>query len=564
MATKKVKSSISTKMKRLPNDPNFQKDYMVYVDTNKEKPEIFSCMLNQTDIDNNKNKFYVIELLEKTDKKLYTVYTRYGRIGEFGKVLIKTTDTSLEPVIKEFTSIFKSKTGNAWKDRKHFVLKLKKYFMTQHEEDEVSEEEEINGFKDTSTDSNKKTTKIKSNKKVKSDEMTTVIDVKTNINAALLKEYPQLNASGKETVQKLEIAPAECTLDKRIQIFIALISNIEIMTETMRDFNIDLKRMPLGKISESQIQEGFEILKKVAKKFSDNTVKETFSQLSSIFYTYIPVSVGRSMAPPIIDNEKTIEKYVDMLQVLSDLEIAGSILDKKNLAEFGKIHKYDRIYKQLKVDLAPIVLDNKSKEYKMITTYINNTVAPTHNYYTLEVLDAIKVNREEENTRFNDCGNNVLLFHGSRVANYMGILSQGLRINNNAPKTGSMFGLGSYFSNCATKSANYCYANSSNNEAIILLCMVSLGKTYNKLDSEYITYLPNEKHHSTWGRGKSTTNPKEAIKIKEDGTKKTILVPLGKLIDSDVKGSLLYDEFIVYKENQVKIKYAIRLKFNYK
>lgn len=582
-------SSSSKKMKRSPNDPNFQNDYTVYIDTEGDEPEIFSCMLNQTDIGDNKNKFYVIELLKKKNKKLYTVYTRYGRIGEFGKVLIKDSDIELGHAIKEFTSIFRSKTGNAWKDRENFVLKPKKYFMTQLEDDspeeETDEEEEkeekdkkdVKKTKKSIVKKSGKNTGKKSNetdddddddvsdtKSTKSDEMTTVINIKTNTNAALLKDHPQLNDSGKETAKKLEVASAECMLDKRIQTFIALISNIEMMTETMKDFNIDLKRMPLGKISKKQIKEGFETLKKIAKKISDNSVKENFTQLSSIFYTYVPVSVGRTSTPPIINNEKTVEKYVDMLQVLSDLEIAGSILDKKNLSEFGKMHRYDRIYKQLKIDLTPIMVDSKSKEYKMITTYVNNTVAPTHNYYTLEVLDAIKVNREEENARFNDYGNNVLLFHGSRVANYMGILSQGLRINNNAPKTGSMFGPGSYFSNCATKSANYCYASPSNNEAIMLLCMVSLGKTYNKLGSEYITYLPNEKNHSTWGQGKSTTNPKEAIKIKEDGTKRVILVPYGKLIDSDVKGSLLYDEFIVYKENQVKIKYAIRLKFNYK
>lgn len=531
-------------MLRLPNDPHFQRDYTVYTNTEEDKSEIFSCMLNQTNIGDNKNKFYLIELLQKNNPKLYTVYTRYGRIGEHGKTLIKLSDVDLESAIKEFIALFKSKTGNTWKNRQSFVFKPTKYFMTQLE-DETTE----------TTESREQD--------IDNEEMTTIINVKTNTNAVLLREHPQLNKSGQETAKKLATNPPECTLDKRIQIFIALISDTKMMAKTMQDFNIDLKRMPLGKINKKQIKDGFEILKKIAKKLLGDAVKESFSHLSSVFYTYVPVSVGRSMTPPVIDNKDMIEKYVDMLQVLTDLEIAGSILDKKNLEKFGKMHRYDRIYQQLNVDLTPIMINNKSKEYQMITTYIQNTTAPTHDYYALEVLDAIRVNRSEENTRFNDCGNNVLLFHGSRTANYMSILSQGLRINNNAPRTGSMFGPGSYFSNCATKSANYCYASSNNNEAIMLLCMVSLGKTYNKLNSEYITYLPNQKYHSCWGQGKSTTNPKEAIKIKEKETNKSILVPMGKLIDSGVKGSLLYDEFIVYQENQIKIKYAVRLKFNY-
>ena len=51
-----------------------------------------------------------------------------------------------------------------------------------------------------------------------------------------------------------------------------------------------------------------------------------------------------------------------------------------------------------------------------------------------------------------------LLWHGSRTENYVGILSDGLRIATpDAPVSGYMFGKGLYFADVPSKSANYCY-----------------------------------------------------------------------------------------------------------
>jgi poly [ADP-ribose] polymerase len=54
----------------------------------------------------------------------------------------------------------------------------------------------------------------------------------------------------------------------------------------------------------------------------------------------------------------------------------------------------------------------------------------------------------------------MLLWHGSRLTNFVGILSQGLRIAPpEAPVTGYMFGKGVYFADMVTKSANYCFSS---------------------------------------------------------------------------------------------------------
>ena len=90
----------------------------------------------------------------------------------------------------------------------------------------------------------------------------------------------------------------------------------------------------------------------------------------------------------------------------------------------------------------------------------------------------------------------MLLWHGSRLTNYVGILSQGLRIAPpEAPSTGYMFGKGVYFADMVSKSANYCYASTQNNVSCMLLCEVALGNMNEKFYADYnANILPIGKH----------------------------------------------------------------------
>lgn len=67
--------------------------------------------------------------------------------------------------------------------------------------------------------------------------------------------------------------------------------------------------------------------------------------------------------------------------------------------------------------------------YKTLLKYVANTHASTHTAYKLQVIDIFELNKETENERYRkDIGNKQLLWHGSRLTNFVGILSQGLRI----------------------------------------------------------------------------------------------------------------------------------------
>ena len=64
----------------------------------------------------------------------------------------------------------------------------------------------------------------------------------------------------------------------------------------------------------------------------------------------------------------------------------------------------------------------------------------------------------------------MLLWHGSRVSNFVGILSQGLRIAPpEAPASGYNFGKGIYLADMAEKSIAYCRSYGQPTALILLI-----------------------------------------------------------------------------------------------
>lgn len=139
------------------------------------------------------------------------------------------------------------------------------------------------------------------------------------------------------------------------------------------------------------------------------------------------------------------------------------------------MNELDSNYLKLGTNITP--LDKKSDTYKLLLDYVENTHAETHRGYKLIVEQIFELSKDVENARFRkDIDNKQLLWHGSRLTNFVGILSQGLRIAPpEAPVTGYMFGKGVYFADMVTKSANYCFTSRENNTGLMLLCEVALG-----------------------------------------------------------------------------------------
>jgi len=493
----------------------------IYVDDDNNA---YTCMLNQTNIKNNNNKFYQIQLIE-TGPGNYVVFQRWGRVGENGRGSSNRFG-KVDKAIACFEKKFKEKTKNDWSDRENFRPVSGKYTMI-----DVSYESDDEGKEDTGV----------------------------------------FSEEGKKKRKDAEQITSK--LDPRVQDVIKMISNIDTMRDTMKEFEIDLERLPLGNLSKTQIEKGYMVLKKIQKALDksrtddddddededDDDFDDSLEALSSRFYTLIPHSFGRAR-PPVINNPAKLQKKIEMMQTLSDMEIAQTLL--QSTEAMADVNPIDAAYDSLKTNLVP--LDKEGEEFKIIAEYVKNTHAATHSNYKLDLLDVFTVARAGERERFakyENMHNKKLLWHGSRMTNYMGILSQGLRIAPpEAPVTGYMFGKGLYFADMVSKSANYCFAQQSNNHGFMLLSEVVLGDMYERLnaDGSLPQTLPS-KYQSTWGKGKTIPDPTMAKKIGD------VEVPLGKSMDSGVRGAVLqYNEFIVYDVAQVNIKYMLKLKFDYR
>uniref|UniRef100_A0A669C7B0 Poly [ADP-ribose] polymerase n=1 Tax=Oreochromis niloticus TaxID=8128 RepID=A0A669C7B0_ORENI len=360
-----------------------------------------------------------------------------------------------------------------------------------------------------------------------------------------------------EAVKRLTAtAGTKSKLAKPVQELIKMIFDVESMKKAMVEFEIDLQKMPLGKLSKRQIQSAYALLTEVQQAVSECVSEAQILDLSNRFYTLIPHDFGMKK-PPLLNNLDYIQAKVQMLDNLLDIEVAYSLL--RGGAQDNEKDPIDINYENLKTKIE--VVDKTTSEAEIILQYVKNTHAATHNTYTLEVQEIFKIVREGEHQRyrpFEELHNRQLLWHGSRTTNYAGILSQGLRIAPpEAPVTGYMFGKGVYFADMVSKSANYCHTSQSDPVGLILLGEVALGNMHELKKASHITKLPKGKH-SVKGLGRTAPDPNATV------TLNGVQVPLGKGVHTNIDDtSLLYNEYIVYDVAQVNLKYLLKIKFNY-
>ncbi|KAF8985684.1 hypothetical protein CPC16_008566 [Podila verticillata] len=488
--------------------------YEVYVDSEVA----WNARLNQTNINANNNKFYLIQLLINPNGQT-AVFSHWGRVGASGQSqTVHCGD--INSGMREFENKFKSKSGNRWEDRDNFEKSPGKYFLLPPDDGDSDDEDE-----------------------------------ETKAESSVKEEHPI----------------PESKLHPKVQSLMGLIFNTQMMNRQMKELDYDADKMPLGKLAKSTILHAYEILKQISEVIDRPSANQrnTLAELSSDFYTAIPHNFGRH-TPPIIEDPPMLKKKLEMLESLGEIEIAQKLIkENKNLEKALDMNPLDHQFASLKLNkLEP--MDKNSERFKLIEQYTKNTHGSTHNMYDLVIEEVFDLDRQGEQDRYEDSGfnklhNRRLLWHGSRLTNYVGILSQGLRIAPpEAPSTGYMFDKGAYFADCVSKSANYCFTNQTDNTGLMLLCEVSLGDMYELQNADYNAKInsQNAQKHSTKGCGR--TFPDEAQDVIVENN---LRVQAGTLKNTPQTGfgyGLQYNEYIVYNTSQVKMRYLLKMRFDYK
>ncbi|TYI55471.1 hypothetical protein E1A91_D11G144400v1 [Gossypium mustelinum] len=398
---------------------------------------IYNTTLNLSDLSTGVNSYYILQIIQEDKGSGCYVFRKWGRVGNEKIGRSKLEEMPKSDAISEFKRLFLEKTGNsweAWEKKQNFQKQPGRFFP---------------------------------------------LDIDYGVN---------------KQVSEKKHTDADSQLPPPLLELVKMLFNVETYRAAMMEFEINMSEMPLGKLSKSNIQKGFEALTEIQNLLnsdaSDPSLKESFIiDASNRFFTVIP-----SIHPHVIRDED----------------------------------------------------DFKAKDWK------------------LELEEVFSLEREGEFDKFapyrEKLSNRMLLWHGSRLTNFVGILSQGLRIAPpEAPATGYMFGKGVYFADLVSKSAQYCFTDRKNPVGLMLLSEVALGEVYELTKAKYIEKLPKGKH-STKGLGKKVPKKSDFVKWKDD-----IIVPCGKPVPSSVKESeLMYNEYIVYNTSQVKMQFLLKVRFHHK
>ncbi|KAH9869979.1 hypothetical protein J1614_006900 [Plenodomus biglobosus] len=494
-------------------------NYHVYID---DDGTIWDASLNQTNSSANNNKFYKVQTL--TNGSDFKTWTRWGRVGERGQSAMLGSG-SIDDALKNFEKKFKDKSGLKWEDRGENP-KAGKYAYVERSYNPDSDDEE----EDEDTD----------------------------------------GSAGADGEVKPEAKAAECTLDAPTQDLMKLIFNQQYFDATMTALNYDANKLPLGKLSKATIARGFQALKDLAVLLDKNDAdsRDEVERLSNQYFSVIPHAFGRNR-PPVIRDDRAVKREIEVLESLSDMKEAAAML-KSQLKDDSGVHQLDKQFRGLNMN-EMTALDPKSEEFTELDAYLNNSKGATH-HMSYAVQDIFRIERNGEFERFEKSqyskmpSDRRLLWHGSRVTNFGGILGQGLRIAPpEAPVSGYMFGKGIYLADMSSKSANYCCAYNSGGTALLLLCEAELGKPMHELTQASYSAGEDAKTKgsvSTWGKGR--TGPS---KWKDAGC---VNPALSGCMMPDVttppgptnvqNASLMYNEYITYDVAQVRLRYLLRVR----
>lgn len=267
---------------------------------------IWDATMNQTVAIANNNKFYRLQLIVGGPAKspTYWTWSRWGRVGERGQSAL-TPGGGLDAAKRAFEKKFREKSGLKWQDRLANPINGKYTFIEKDYEDEEDEPKE------------------KKNNKVKKEPT---------------EDKP----------------PPESKLSKPVQDLMSFIFNQDHFLNAMREMDYDAEKLPLGKLSERTLKQGFLILKELSELIADRSLamskynrhfNNAAEMLSNRYFTTIPHVFGRNR-PPVLMSANQIKKEVDLLEALTDMDVANEIMTEA-LDTNNDVNQLDQQFKGL-------------------------------------------------------------------------------------------------------------------------------------------------------------------------------------------------------------------------
>lgn len=352
----------------------------------------------------------------------------------------------------------------------------------------------------------------------------------STISSKLKKGYQDVTDLKRDLVQEISTANTESHYKEIENAAIkAIVEKLQNMArETIRK-NYTVK-------ASAVTQDMVDAAQKVIDDLANNSaVVEEFNNNLLKLFTVIPRKMGNVrdyLANKIEDFAQIISKEQDLLDVMR-----GQIYVKQDDKPTETVEKkHQTILEELGLVMEEVTAD----EVAMIKTLMNESAGKfkkawrVTNLKTQERFDKFVADNNIKDTR--------LLFHGSRSENFWSIIKTGLVLRpTNAVITGKMFGYGVYYAPRCAKSIGYTslsgsyWAHGGNNTAYMALFNVAYGTPYDvyNFDSKYYSLDYNKLQQFKTGAN--------CLHAHAD------------------RGMLKNDEIVVYKEEQMTIKYLIEI-----
>jgi len=436
--------------------------------------------LNFTDIVNNNNKFYNLEIVKDGKGQLY-LYTVYGRVGASGAKEYRVCDSQAQAE-KEALSIIKSKTKKGYVE-----VKLAKS------------------------------------------------DVGSAAGQAKLDNSVSVESLKKMGAKVVEEPAVASKLHPEVQ---DLVRTWFGVTQEFVELNLDTKKCPLGQLALSQIDVAKQILDQARQQVhAKKTDVQELNKLTSQYYANIPHVLPHRINADLLrfDDDTKIDKALDILDVFADAKNVKAVISKKSAVD----SQYATLHADLEwVDPSEPTFKWIDKMVHDTRAYNHQALGKikVHKVFRLKRNSEDHVFIENAQRIAKECGKSQLSetyaklvasrpdvpkalqeiyqkanvgpgWHGTRRANMVGITTKGLLIRpSGVAHAGSMYGDGIYWATNSTKSINYCdvrgsyWAQGTNKTAYLFLCDVAYGNYKMANGSHFHTKKSIAPSHSVFAR----------------------------------------------------------------
>ncbi|TDH71589.1 hypothetical protein CCR75_005239 [Bremia lactucae] len=550
----------------------------------------YDAMLIRASVTQHHSEFIALQAL-KFDEQFY-LYTRAGSIGCPGKTTLAGPFSSTEKVTLQFCTVFATNTHCEWEDRHALRYQEGSYTWIELDHsngppfseslpsavaDNQGKLHNANSFQDMEiaiTSPAPSPAQISSRKRRRASMWTTTqattVATSKRVRRGLHTQCEWLYASGEETIvnaestDQLTCAPVS-ELPVEVQDFLSLIADQAdppgMATGTKEVVDETQMKLPLGRLSKTTIQRGYETLEEIYQALCTRPMNQNeVSNLSNQFYSFIP----HCSHLKVIDTMVKLGKKVQLMAEVG-ANVRG-IMHEPIVRQCGSRNYLDECYHLLKCELYPV--NSSHPDYALIQTYIRNSNCCGRNYERLQLLAVFRVKKPEQEAHFamfRNLSNRRILWHGSHLDNWLGILSEGLRI---APpevtSNGRTFGKGLYFTDKVTKAQAYCHTRPTNsqNQCVLALSEVALGKSKEMVNSDDRAKI--YVHTRAGGHAKENCNyschglgscrPDTAGEFVDfHGT----IWPVGKCVHPEERTDMHHSEYIIYNPHQTRMRFVV-------